>query len=42
MLDHLTEEQAETLAEEVAEAVIRGDRLRRIIAEQKAAQRKPR
>lgn len=42
MLDHLTDEQAEILADEVADAIIRGDRLRRIIAEQKAAQRHPR
>ena len=39
MLDHLTDEQAEALADEVADAIIRGDRLRRIIAKQKAAKR---
>ena len=38
MLDHLTDEQAEALADEIADAIVRGNRLRKIVAEQKAAQ----
>ncbi|MGN1019418.1 MAG: hypothetical protein ACI4O7_03515 [Aristaeellaceae bacterium] len=41
MLDHLTDEQAAILADEVADAIVRGDRLRSIIARQKAEQRHP-